>query len=69
MPLKGSRNRPPDYDDHFVTKNLHRIHYPVEPNDVPALEVTLKTNISVFSFYDDEGKARWPLYVSEKQYN
>ena len=41
----------------------------MEPNQVPALEDTLTTNISVFSFYDDEGKARFPLYVSEKQYN
>ena len=66
---RGTRNRPGDYDDHFVTNNLHRIHYPVEPNQVPEHEVTLKTNISVFSFYDDEGKARFPLYVSDKHYN
>ena len=30
---------------------------------------TLKTNISVFSFYDDERKARVPLYVSDENYN
>ena len=69
MPYKGSRNRPGDYDDHFVGNNLHRIQYPLEPNQVPALEDTLKTNISVFSFYDDEAKARFPLYVTDKHYN
>ena len=69
MKIKGSRNRPPDYNDHFMTNFLQRINYPVEPNQVPALEDTLKTNISVFSFYDDEGKARFPLYVSDKHYN
>ena len=64
--LKGSRNQPRDYDDHILTNTLHRIHHPVEPNQVPALEETLKTHISVFSFYDDERKARFPLYVSDK---
>ena len=47
---RGTRNRQGDYDDHFVANNLHRIHYPVEPNQVPALEHTRKTKISVFSF-------------------
>ena len=66
MKTKGRRNRPRDYDDHFMTNNLQRINYPVEPNQVPALEDTQKTNISVYSFYDGEGKARFPLYVSDK---
>ena len=42
------------------------IHYQVEPNEAPALELTLKTNISDFSFYDVEGKARFPWFVSDK---
>ena len=66
---RGTRNRPGDYDDHFIAKNLHRIHYPVDPNKISALEDTLTTNISVFCFYDDESKARFQLYDSEKQYN
>ena len=67
--LKGSRNRATSYYKYFKIHGLDKIHYPVEPNQVPALEDTLKTNISVFSFYDDEGKARFPLYVSDKHYN
>ena len=63
------RNRPTVYDKHFQSMGLDKLQYPVEPNQVPALEVTLKTNISLFSFYDDEGKARFPLYVSDKHYN
>ena len=28
----------------------------------------MKTNISVFNFYDDEGTARFPLHVADKHY-
>ena len=28
----------------------------------------LQTNINVYGFYDDEGKARYPLYVSKKKF-
>ena len=45
------RNRPADYNQYFKTMGLDKVHYPVEANQVPALEDTLKTNISVFSFY------------------
>ena len=29
---RGTRNRPGDYEDHFVSNNLHRTHYSVERN-------------------------------------
>ena len=39
------------------------------PNHDPAIEDTLKTNISVLTCYDHDGKARFPLYVSDNYYN
>ena len=63
--LKGSRNTATAYYKYFKNLGLDKIHFPVEPNQVPPIEDTMKTNISVFSFYDDEGKARFPLDVSE----
>ena len=50
---------------HFRIVELDKVHYPVQPNHVPALEHTLKTNISVFSFDNNEVKAHFPLYVSD----
>ena len=58
--FKGSRKRPTLYDRYFRDLLLDRIQYPVEPNQVPELEILLKTNISIFSFFDDEGKGRYP---------
>ena len=48
---------------------LDNVQYSLEPKQVKALEDTLKTNISVFSYSNDEGKAVFTLYVSEKHYN
>ena len=64
-----SRNRATAYYNYFKIHGLDKIHYPVEPNQVHPLEDKLPTNISLFSFYDDELNARFPLYVSEKEYN
>ena len=64
-----NRNRPIQYNDHLKILGLDKIQYPVEPDQVHALEDPLKTNLSIFSFYEDEGKARFPLYVSYKHKN
>ena len=45
---------------------LHDIAYPVQPTDIPQLEEKLKLKINLFSFYDDEGRARYPLYISQQ---
>ena len=50
---RGTPNRHGDYDDQFEPNTLQRIHNPVQPNQIPVLEHTLKTKISVFNFYDD----------------
>ena len=36
--------------------------------NVPAFEDKVKVNINVYSFYDDEGRARYPEYVSKKKF-
>ena len=42
--------------------------YPISPNDVDQYEVQLQMNINVFSFFDDEGRARHPMVISRKNY-
>ena len=36
--------------------------------NVPELEDLVKANINIYSFYDDEARARYPEYVSKKKY-
>ena len=47
---------------------LADLPYPIAPNDVHLYEDRLQININVFSFFDEEGKARHPLFISRKQY-
>ena len=42
--------------------------YPISPNDVHLYEDQLQMNINVFSFFDDEGRARHPMVISRKNY-
>ena len=48
--------------------NLDDIPYPNKPSDVSNYENLLQTNINVFSFFDDKGKARYPMFISRKNY-
>ena len=52
----------------FERNNLVDIPYPIPPNDVHLYEDQLQININVFSFFDDEGKAKHPLFISRKLY-
>ena len=61
-------NRPAHYDDLFATYGLENVNYPVAVSDIPQLEDLLQLNINVYSFYDDQGRARYPLYVSKKKH-
>ena len=66
---RGHRNRPTEYNKYFKIRGVDKIQYSVEDGQGRPLEVTLNTNVSVFSFYDDEGTAPFSLYVSDKHYN
>ena len=52
----------------FQRYHLDTLPYPISPNDVHRYEDQLQMNINVFSFFDDEGRARHPLVISRKNY-
>ena len=67
--LENKNNHPErsnQYDNLFSTYGLNVIQYPVDVSDIGTIEDQLKININVFSFYDNEGRARYPLHVSKK---
>ncbi len=61
-----SRSR--KYDVYFSERGLDKLNYPVSPEDVPGLEEQLQLNINIFSFYDDEGMGKYPLFVSRQKF-
>ena len=65
---KNHRYRSHLYLPFFEQYHLDTIQYPVAPKDVPAIEDQIQINVNLFSFFDDEGKGRFPLYVSKKQF-
>ena len=52
----------------FERNNPAELPYPISPNDVHLYEDQLQININVFSFFDDEGKARHLIFISRKLY-
>ena len=52
----------------FVRNNLHDLPYPIKPSDVFNDEDILQININIFSFFDDEGNVRYPMFISRKNY-
>ncbi len=67
-PAKDNAERVSNYNHYFEQYHLHDLQYPIAPNDVPDVEDRLRIRINIFSFYDDKGAARYPLYVSKKDY-
>jgi len=49
-------------------KVLSTLDYPVEVTAISGIEDQLEMRINVFSFFDDEGKAIHPYYISDKQF-
>ena len=58
--------RPGNYSHLFGEYGLDQPIYPVEVADIPAIEDKLGVGINIYSFFDDEGKGRYPLYATEK---
>ena len=52
----------------FHRHNLDTLPYPISPNNVNLYENLLQININVFSFFDEEGRARHPLVISRKNH-
>ena len=69
-PIDSSKHPelPAWYTHRFDAYGLNDIEYPVAVNQVPDLEEKLKIRINIFSFHDDKGIARYPIYISKKPY-
>ena len=57
------------YKNKFTEYHLDQIQYPVTVDKIPQIEDQLQINICIFSYFDDEGKGRYPIYVSQKNYS
>ena len=57
-------NRPNYYKRHFERFDLNNIQYPVSPKEVDALQDQLHLKINIFSYFDEDGCARYPLFIS-----
>ena len=64
-PIKHNAHLPIFYNKFFNEHHLDTIHYPVQIEQIPEIEEMLQIAINVFSFFDDEGKARYPKYISK----
>ncbi len=67
-PLPANRYRASTYDEYFEQYGLNLITYPVELVQVRDLEDQLQLSISIYGFLDDEGRMRYPIYVSKKNF-
>ena len=65
-PQRKNPSRAKPYDAFYQREGLDRIKYRVSPAQIPEIEEILKIKINIFSFFDDEGKGRYPLYISKK---
>ena len=55
-------------EEMFQRHHLDTLPYPILPNDVHLYECQLQISINVFSFFDDEGRARHPLVIRRKNH-
>jgi hypothetical protein len=56
--------RSAQYDPYFEQYGLDNISYPMKIEDLEAFEQETNIAVNVFTFFDDEGKGRKPLYTS-----
>ena len=67
-PRTKNPQRPLWYEPLFAKEGLDNIQYPVTHDQIPTIEDKLKICINLFTFWDDEGRARTPVYISNKPY-
>ena len=64
-PCASHVSRPSSYDRYFSGyPELNSLPYPVQTDQFEDVENRLKIPFNVFTYYDDEGRARYPLYLS-----
>ena len=61
--------RPNHYNAYFAKYGLDTLRYPVDIADITDIEKKLSIAINIYSFYDDEGRARYPVHVSQQTSN
>ena len=66
-PAAANQNKPYSYNQYFAKHHLDSLPYPVKPADIHAIEANLPIAINVFSFDDDAGISRFPVYNSRKK--
>ena len=67
-PAANHANDPKKYQRYFEQYRLDQIEYPVRVEQIPELEEQIQINLCIYSYFDDEGKGRYPIYVSKKQH-
>ena len=66
-PQKKNACRPHTYHKFFQPEGLHNLPYPIGPEQMPEMEQLLNLKINLFSFFDDLGDGRYPLYISKRE--
>ena len=57
------------YNRYFNEHHLNEIEYPVAPDQtLREIEQTIQVNLNVYSYGDDKGKLRYPIYVGRQNY-
>ena len=65
-PVEKNGSRAHQYEKHFgAHPKLNELTYPVEIDKLEAIEQDIKIPVNVFSFFDDEGKGRYAVYLSK----
>src|SRR5438552_17175590 len=66
FPKEVHPERPTNYTPEMFTElGLDHIDYPVDITKLEEIEHQLQIPFNVFRYYDDLGKARYPLYMSK----
>jgi hypothetical protein len=68
--VKKNQERYTNYSEKdFAQYGLNQISYPVDAYDIQSIEEQLQIGINVFSYYDDQGKACYPFFISKLNRN
>ncbi len=71
-PFLGNRlqslTRPRQYRKHFARFGLDKFEFPISPKSVGEIESQLQLKINIFSYFDADGRAIYPMYLSDKTF-
>jgi len=67
--LQLRKSRPGTYKCLFTQHGLDKLAYPVGVEDVAEIEKQIGIGINIFSYSDDKGVDRYPIYISKFWYN